>query len=135
MRRPGPLRWLWYSLGGGLPPEYRGWVLHDVTCRSWALRQALRSLMVVAPLVAAVLIFVPGPFWIRGVSALGGVMMGLIYALGYLVETTEHRLVKADYPVGTGEQVREQRLTEARSEAVARRREKMFERMDRRTGR
>ncbi len=132
MRRPDPLRWLWYSLGGGLPPEYRDWVLHDVTCRSWALRQALRSLMVVTPLAAAVLIFVPGPLWIRGVSVLGGITMGLIYALGYLVETTEHRLVKAGYPVGTGERVREQRLTQARSEAVAQRREKMFERMDRR---
>jgi hypothetical protein len=132
MHRPDPLRWLWYSLGGGLPPEYRDWVLHDVTCRSWALRQALRSLMVVAPLAAAVLIFVPGPFWIRAVSVLGGITMGLIYALGYLVETTEHRLVKAGYPVGTGERVREQRMTQARSEAVALRREKMFERMDRR---
>lgn len=132
MIRPGPLRWLWYSLGGGLPAEHRDWVLHDVTCRSWALRQALRSLMVVAPLVAAVLIFVPGPFWIRGVSALGGVVMGLIYALGYLVETTEHRLVKAGYPVGTGERMREQRQTRERSTAVTRRREKMFDRMDRR---
>ena len=33
----------------------------------------------------------------------GGVAMGLIYSLGYMVETTEHRLVKAGYPVGTGE--------------------------------
>jgi len=135
VHRPDPLRWLWYSLGGGLPPEYREWVLHDVTCRTWSLRQALRSLLVVAPLVVAVLIFVPGPFWIRGISALGGIIMGLIYSLGYLIETTEHRLVKAGYPVGTGERVREQRQTHVRSEAVARRRQKMFARMDRRTGR
>jgi hypothetical protein len=132
MRRPGPLRWLWYSLGGGLPPRYREWVLHDVTCRSWALRQVLRSLLVVAPLVAAVLIFVPGPFWIRGLSALGGIIMGLIYSLGYLVETTEHRLVKAGYPVGTGEHTREQQQVRTRSAAVSRRRQKMFARMDRR---
>ena len=85
-----------------------------------------------APLVAAVLIFLPGPFWIRGVSALGGIMMGLIYALGYLIETTEHQLVKAGYPVGTGERVRAERQTQSRSAAVARRREKMFARMDRR---
>lgn len=58
--------------------------------------------------------------------------MGLIYALGYLVETTEHRLVKAGYPVGTGERMREQRQTRERSTAVTRRREKMFDRMDRR---
>jgi hypothetical protein len=132
MRRPGPLRWLWYSLGGGLPPRYREWVLHDVTCRSWALRQVLRSLLVVAPLVAAVLIFIPGPFWIRGLSALGGIIMGLIYSLGYLVETTEHRLVKAGYPVGTGERTREQQQIRTRSVAVSRRRQKMFARMDRR---
>jgi hypothetical protein len=130
--RPDPLRWLWYSLGGGLPPRYREWVLHDVTTRSWALRQALRSLLVVAPLVVIVLVFVPGPFWIRAVSALAGVIMGLVYALGYLIETTEHRLVKAGYPVGTGERVRGQRQTQLRSEAVARRRQKMFDRMDRR---
>jgi hypothetical protein len=58
--------------------------------------------------------------------------MALIYSLGYLVETTEHRLVKAGYPVGTGERVREQQQTGNRSQATARRREKMFERMDRR---
>ncbi|HTZ43768.1 MAG TPA: DUF5313 family protein [Jatrophihabitans sp.] len=132
MQRPNPARWLWYSLGGGLPDRYAEWVLRDTTCRSWALRQVLRSLLYVAPLVAAVLIFVPGPFWIRGVSALGGVIMGLIYSLGYLVETTEHRLVKAGYPVGTGERVRGERQTHARSDAVARRREKMFDRIERR---
>jgi hypothetical protein len=132
VRRPDPLRWLWYSLGGGLPARYRAWVLHDVTCRTWALRQVLRSLLVVAPLVVAVLIFVPGPFWIRGLSALGGIIMGLIYSLGYLIETTEHRLVKAGYPVGTGERTREQQQTRTRSAAVSRRREKMFARMDRR---
>src|SRR6185312_16595006 len=54
--RPDPLRWLWYSFGGGLPPRYREWVLHDVTTRSWALRQALRSLLMVAPLVVLVLV-------------------------------------------------------------------------------
>ncbi|HET6209462.1 MAG TPA: DUF5313 family protein [Jatrophihabitans sp.] len=132
MLRPNPLRWLWYSLGGRLPERYRSWVLHDVTCRTWALRQVLRSLLVAAPLVVILLVFVPGPFWIRGLSALGGVLMGLIYSLGYLIETTEHRLVKAGYPVGTGERVREQSRSSTRSAAVARRREKMFARMDRR---
>jgi hypothetical protein len=132
MNRPDPLRWLWYSLGGGLPARNREWVLHDVTCRSWALRQVLRSLLVLAPLVAVVLIVIPGPFWIRAVSALAGIILGLIYSLGYLIETTEHRLVKAGYPVGTGERVRGQRQTQLRSEAVARRRQRMFDRMDRR---
>ncbi len=131
-KRPAPVRWLWYSLGGGLPPEYREWVLHDTTCRSWALRQAFRSMLVLAPLIALVLIVPPAPFWIRGLSALGGVIMGLIFSMGYLVETTEHRLKKAGYPVGTGEHVREARNSSARSEAVTLRRDKMFDRMDRR---
>lgn len=135
MLRPGPIRWLRYSLGGSLPERYRDWVLHDVTCRTWALRQVLRSLLVVAPLVVIVLVLVPGPFWIRGLSALGGVIMGLVYSLGYLIETTEHRLVKAGYPVGTGEQVRERQQTQHRSDTVQRRREKMFERLERRRGR
>jgi len=130
--RPDPARWLWYSLGGGLPARYREWVLHDTTCRTWALRQVVRSLLVVSPLVVLVLVFVPGAFWIRGMSAAGGIIMGLVYSLGYLIETTEHRLVKAGYPAGTGERVREQRQTGERSDAVARRRQKMFDRMDRR---
>ena len=29
--RPDPLHWLWYAVGGGLPPRYRAWVGHDVT--------------------------------------------------------------------------------------------------------
>lgn len=135
MLRPGPLRWLRYSLGGRLPERYRDWVLHDVTCRTWTLRQVLRSLLVATPLVVILLVFVPGPFWIRSLSALGGVLMGLIYSLGYLIETTEHRLVKAGYPVGTGERIREQQQTQRRSDDVQRRREQMFRRMDRRLGR
>lgn len=126
------MRWLWYSLGGRLPERYRAWVLHDVTCRTWALRQVLRSLLVAAPLVLILLVLVPGPFWIRGLSALGGVLMGLVYSLGYLIETTEHRLVKAGYPVGTGERAREQQQTQRRTDGVQQRREQMFRRMDRR---
>jgi hypothetical protein len=59
-------------------------------------------------------------------------LMSLIYSLGYLVETTEHRLVKAGYPAGTGEAVRQQRATSQHSEATARRRQKMFDRMENR---
>jgi hypothetical protein len=29
--RPNPLRWLWYTFGGGLDSRYREWALHDVT--------------------------------------------------------------------------------------------------------
>lgn len=131
-RRPGPLRWFWYSLGSGLPPEYREWVLYDTTCQTWAVRQVVRTLLVLLPLIAAVLLVPPGPFWIRGLAAFGGLIMALIFSFGYIVETTEHRLKKAGYPVGTGERIRSEHSASDRSDAVARRREKMFKRMDQR---
>jgi hypothetical protein len=131
-RRPTPWQWLRYSLGGGLPENLAEWVLHDTTCPTWALRQVLRSLLVISPLIVVLLVVVPGPFWIRALSALGGMLMSLIYSLGYLVETTEHRLVKAGYPVGTGAAVRQGRAGDQRSAATARRREKMFQRLENR---
>jgi hypothetical protein len=130
--RPSAARWVGYVYGAGLPARNRAWVLFDTTSRTWALRHVTRSLLQLAPLVAVVLLAVPGPFWIRAMSAGGGVAMGLIYSLGYMVETTEHRLVKAGYPVGTGERVREQATSAARQSGTARRRAKMMARMDRR---
>ncbi|MDQ1732237.1 MAG: hypothetical protein QOK10_2396 [Pseudonocardiales bacterium] len=132
--RPGPVNWVRYAYGGGLNARHRGWVLYDTTCRTWAARHVARSLLQMSPVVLAILLLVPGPLWIRAMSSLGGLIMGLIFSLGYMVETTEHRLVKAGYPVGTAERVREQRSTTDRSEAVARRRAKMLNRMDRRLG-
>jgi hypothetical protein len=130
--RPNPVQWLRYAAGGRLPDSLHEWVLHDTTCATWAFRQVVRSLVVIAPLIIGLLVFVPGPFWIRAMGALGGTLMSLFYSLGYMVETTEHRLVKAGYPAGTGEAVRNERSTTERSAATARRREKMFERIDRR---
>lgn len=129
------MRWLGYAVGLGLPEKNHSWVLHDTTCRTWVLRHLSRSLLQMAPIVLAILLFVPGPFWIRGMSAFGGLIMGMIYSIGYIVETTEHRLVKAGYPVGTGEQLRQDRSSELRTDGTARRRARMLARMDRRAGR
>ncbi|MCW2542124.1 MAG: hypothetical protein JWN95_3849 [Frankiales bacterium] len=133
--RPGPLRWLRYAFGGRLPERYREWILHDTTCSTWVLRHVSRTVLQLVPVIAAVLFLVPGPFWIRGMSAFGGVIMALIFSLGYMVETTEHRLVKADYPVGTGERVRDQHSSQGRAAATAARQAKMFARADRRDAR
>lgn len=134
-RRPTVGQWLWYSVGGRLPAELSEWVLHDTTCRTWTLRQVARSLLAISPLVLALLVFVPGPLWIRALSALGGVVMSLVYSLGFVSETAEHRLVKAGYPAGTGAEVRQRRGMENRTAATERRRQKMFQRLERRTGR
>ena len=65
MRRPDPVRWLWYAYGGGLPERFSPWVLHDTTCRTWAARHVLRIVVQIAPFVAAIIVFVPGPLWLR----------------------------------------------------------------------
>lgn len=59
-RRPTVWQWLRYSVGSGLPGNLAGWVLHDTTCRSWALRQVARSLLVISPLIVVLLVLVPG---------------------------------------------------------------------------
>ncbi|MCW2524845.1 MAG: hypothetical protein JWO63_3180 [Frankiales bacterium] len=132
VERPSLLRWLGYLWGAGLPERNRAWVLYDTTGRTWALRHVARSLLQLTPLVLAVLLAVPGPFWIRAMSAGGGLAMGLIYSIGYMVETTEHRLVKAGYPVGSGERLRERQASANRENGTAARRAKMMARMDRR---
>ena len=128
IRRPAPHRWIWYALGGGLPARNRTWVLHDTTTPTWWLRHVLRALVQLAVPIAVVLLLVPGAFWIRGMAALGGVLLGLIFSLAYMNETTENRVVRAGYPAGTASSqreraalLREQRESERRRGAAAER--------------
>src|ERR1700759_3610999 len=114
MRRPDPVRWLWYAYGGGLPERFSPWVLHDTTCRTWAARHVLRIVVQIAPFVAAIIVFVPGTLWLRVMCSLGGAIMGMIFAVAYVHETAEHRLVKAGYPAGTGIATRAERTRQAR---------------------
>jgi hypothetical protein len=108
IRRPGPHWWLWYALGGGLPARNSTWVLHDTTVGTWALRHVARGLVQLAVPIALVLLFVPGPFWIRAMAALGGVLLGMFFSVAYMPETTENRVVRAGYPAGTAQAIREQ---------------------------
>jgi len=118
------LRWLWYAFGGRLPAEYRRWVLHDTTTRTWWLRHLLRALVQLAIPIAAVLLFVPGPFFIRGLGALSGVFLGLIFAGAYMTETTEHRVMRAGYQVGTAEATRQRANLAHEQERMRRRAER-----------
>ncbi|HSK58152.1 MAG TPA: DUF5313 family protein [Actinomycetospora sp.] len=118
IQRPDPLRWLWYAYGGGLPARFAPWVLHDTTCRTWWLRHLLRAIVQIAPFSLAIIVFVPGPLWLRLMCALGGAIMGLIFSVAYVHETAEHRLVKAGYPLGTGPATRAAR-TAGKDEAAA----------------
>ena len=108
VRRPNPIWWLWYAFGGRLPERYRGWVLRDTTTRTWVLRHVVRMFVQLAIPIALVLILVPGEFWIRGMAALGGVLLALFFSIAYMPETTENRIVRAGYPSGTATVHREQ---------------------------
>jgi hypothetical protein len=136
--RPAPHRWIWYALGGGLPPRHRGWVLHDTTTRTWWLRHVSRILVQLAVPIALVLILMPAAWWVRAAAAGGGLALGLFYSLAYMPETTENRVVKAGYPAGTATAYRDhaalgraQRESERKREASARRAARYRERMGR----
>jgi hypothetical protein len=105
--RPAPHRWIWYALGGRLPARHRGWVLHDTTTGSWWLRHVLRSLVQMAVPIALVLAFLPAAWGLRLAAAGGGVFLALIFSLAYMPETTENRVMKAGYPAGTAQAVRD----------------------------
>ena len=60
-RRPGPLRWVLYAFGRGLPAEYREWVLHDLTTRTWVLRHLLRTALQLLPFAVLLYVLIPGP--------------------------------------------------------------------------
>ena len=103
-------------------------MLHDTSTRTWALRHVLRSFVQLAVPIALVLVLVPGPFWIRGMAALGGILLALFFSIAYMTETTESRVKRAGYPAGTAQatrdkQARERELLdgERRREAAARR--------------
>ncbi len=128
LRRPGPLWWLWYALGGGLPRRFSAWVLYDTSTSTWLLRHVARALVQLAVPIALVLLLVPGEFWIRGMAALGGVLLAMIYSISYSTEFSENRAVKAGYRVGSAQAARDAdaRRREAldsvrRREAAARR--------------
>jgi hypothetical protein len=116
VRRPGPLRWLAYAYGARLPAEYREWVLHDITTRTWPLRHLVRAVAQLAPLLLVMYLLLPGPVWVRVAAVLGGALIGLFYSMVYMVESAEHRALKAGYPRGTAARVREEADAEGRAD-------------------
>lgn len=120
VQRPGPLWWLWYAMGGGLPARYREWVLHDVSTRLWPVRQVLRSMVQLVPVGVLLVLLVPGELWVRLVAVLGGALVGLMYAASFVHLTTEHRAIKAGHPRGAAQAARERLAAPGRAAASAR---------------
>lgn len=111
MKRPNPAQWLWYAVGGRLPARLAPWVLHDVTARTWALRHAARSCVVLAPIAAGCLLF-PGPLGLRLAMVLLVAIVGVYFSLSYVDESCELRAVKHGYTHGIARATRDARKGE-----------------------
>lgn len=109
--RPNPRRWIWYAYGGGLPGDLREWVLHDLTCRTWALRHFARTLVQWAP--SLLLMLLPGSLALR-LSLPLVVLLGALYvSASFIEETCEHRLAKHGFPLGMAKEMRRARVETA----------------------
>ena len=115
-RRPTPLQWVRYALGGRLPRELSPWVLADTTEPGWVRRHLTRAVVQLLPVLVLCVTVVPVPLVYRLSAAGGGLLMGLIFSLAFMVETTEHRVAKAGYPPGTAARVRAERSERERLE-------------------
>lgn len=132
IERPSLLRQLWYTIGGSLPARYRYWVLHDVTCRTWALRHIVRTLLIIAPLLTLYLVLMPASLSIRLLSGLtfsGGL---LIFSLVNILVVTDRRAVRAGFRFGLVSEIRETRSRQRQSQANYQRRERIAARQARR---
>ena len=118
--QPNPVQWVWYALGGRLPRELCTWVLADTTGSRWVWRHLARAVVQLLPLVVLCLAVVPVPFAYRVSAAAGGLLLGLLFSLAFMVETTEHRVVKAGYEPGTAARVRAERAERERVERLSR---------------
>ena len=133
LERPELRAFLWYALGGSLPPRYNAWVLYDVTCRTWMLRHFARVFAIITPLSAAFfLVLVPiygAPAAYSGMCFSGTLFLaGMIYTL----IDSDRRAVRAGYPTNYVALVRSQRATETQHTSNYQRRERIAARRARR---
>jgi Family of unknown function (DUF5313) len=114
------VQWLWYAFGGGLPRSLSDWVLADTTGRTWVWRHLARALVQLTPVVVLCLVVPPVDLAVRLSAAAGGALIGLLFSVAYMTETTEHRAVKAGWPPGTTAEARAERAERDRIERRAR---------------
>ena len=118
--RPGPLRWLWYAMGGRLPLQYRAWVLHDVSCDTWRLRQFVRAFVQMSPMAVPILLLMPGQLWVRIAAIALGWLVGLQYALYFAEGAVERRAWTAGYTPDEIQAARDGLHADERAAAAAR---------------
>jgi hypothetical protein len=133
--RPTVLEWLRYAISGTAPERCRTWVLHDITCRTWALRHAARSLVLLAPFLIAVLLL-PLSLGMRLLILANAGLPGLLGCMLLILNATERRLARAGYPSEVGQLIRHRRAVDkqrasnhARRERIAARRAARLDRV------
>jgi hypothetical protein len=94
-------------------------VLEDTTRRTWVWRHLARAVVQLSPLVLICLLAVPVPLSYRVSAAVGGLLLGLLFSLAYMVETIEHRVAKAGYEPGTAARLRARRVEKERLERLS----------------
>ncbi|GAA1845969.1 hypothetical protein GCM10009836_26930 [Pseudonocardia ailaonensis] len=107
MARPGPWWWLWYAVGGRLPARFADWVLDDATCRTWVARHLLRTAVPLVIVSAPIVLFVPGPLWVRLCGLLLGWLVSAQFAIFLLHDAVDHRARRAGWPPGHAQAVRD----------------------------
>jgi len=127
MTRPNPVRWLFCQFGGRLPDRYRDWVRHDATCRTWLVRKLFRTLIVLAPVFAVLVVvlgMVSGLWPLAAGSVLLGVLVALRISLANAAESVDARLVRYGFPPGHATATRRAATAAADAEAARRYRER-----------
>jgi Family of unknown function (DUF5313) len=121
IRRPDPLHWVWYALGGRLPERYNGWILSDATRKHWMLRHALKAMVQLAVPIALFLWFFRGAWEITVPASVCGLILAVFFALAYSTESVEHRTRRAGFAPGLAEAIRQRAAQEREAAATVRR--------------
>jgi hypothetical protein len=116
--RPGPIRWLWYAVGGTLPAAHHSWVLYDLTCRTWVFRHLARVQVMFSAWWLAML--VPGPLSLRLSMVALGYLLSIYFSLSFMEDACERRLVKHGFPAGLNRTIREESSVDQRAELAVR---------------
>ena len=130
--RPTLGLFVWYCYGGHLPERNHSWVLHDVTCPTWALRHFARWLMVIVPVFCLFLAFMPtsmGTRFFTDIAISGGIFM---FALVNIMVDTDRRAVRAGYAFSLPSEIRGARGVDHQRLANQQRRQRSADRQARR---
>ena len=134
LHRPNVVQWLRYAIGGSLPERCRTWVLHDVTARTWVLRHAARSLVLLAVPVLVILLFLPVSLGVRLLVLANAGLPAFLASMIFVLPACERRLVRAGYPAELGQAIRERRAAEKQVTSNRARRERIAARRAQRVG-